>query len=67
MQWLSIIGSVLLYLLLPFIFVFRWVVIALGPILHLVGYIFSGMIIPLKFLAKFEVWHCILVSHNMET
>lgn len=41
-------------ILLPFIFLFRWLLVAIGPALHLSNYVFSWMMIPLKFLAKFE-------------
>lgn len=62
MAWLSAIGVFFLYLLLPFIVLLRWLLLALAPLLHLGGYIFSGMIFPLRFLAKFEVRRCNLRS-----
>jgi hypothetical protein len=59
MTWLSVLGSVLYYLSLPFTTVFttvyNWVLIALAPALHLGHYLFSGMLLPLRLLAKFEV------------
>jgi hypothetical protein len=55
MAWLSVLGNILLYLLVPFVIAFRWVVIAIGPALHLGSYIFSWLFMPLRFLAKFEV------------
>ncbi|KAH8768035.1 hypothetical protein BGZ57DRAFT_856573 [Hyaloscypha finlandica] len=59
MTWLSVLGSVLYYLSLPFISVFttvyNWVLVALAPALHLGHYLLSGMFLPLRLLAKFEV------------
>jgi hypothetical protein len=59
MTWLSVLGNVLYYLSLPFITafttVYNWVLVALAPALHLGHYLFSGMFLPLRLLAKFEV------------
>jgi hypothetical protein len=55
MTWLSVLGSVLYYLSLPFTTIFNWVLIALAPALHLGHYLLSGLLLPLKLFAKFEV------------
>jgi hypothetical protein len=59
MTWLLVLGSVLYYLSLPFTTVFttvyNWVLVALAPAIHLGHYLFSGMLLPLRLLAKFEV------------
>ncbi|PMD65143.1 uncharacterized protein K444DRAFT_520190 [Hyaloscypha bicolor E] len=64
MTWLSVLGSVLYYLSLPFTTVFttvyNWVLIALAPALHLGHYLFSGMLLPLRLLAKFETLYIYL-------
>jgi hypothetical protein len=59
MAWLSILGSILYYLSLPFAIIFttiyNWLIIGLAPILHLGHYLLSGLLLPLKLIAKFEV------------
>jgi cobalamin biosynthesis protein CobD/CbiB len=53
--WLSVIGRIFWLLLLPLTTLLGWLLVALGPILHLGNYLLSGMMLPLKLLAKFEV------------
>jgi hypothetical protein len=55
MTWLSVLGTVLYYLSLPFTTIFSWLLIALAPILHLGHYLLSGFLLPLRLLVKFEV------------
>ncbi len=60
MTWLSVLGSVLYYLSLPFAIIFDWILVALAPALHLGHYLLSGCLFPLRLLAKFEVGKNIL-------
>jgi cobalamin biosynthesis protein CobD/CbiB len=53
--WLSVIGRIFWLLLLPLTTLLGWLLVALGPILHLGNYLLSGMMLPFKLLAKFEV------------
>jgi hypothetical protein len=55
MTWLSVLGSVLFYVSLPFTILFNWALIALAPALHLGNYLLSGLLLPLRLFAKFEV------------
>lgn len=55
MAWLSAIGNVFYYLLLPVTTLLSWVLIALAPLLHLLSYLGSGMLLPFALVAKFEV------------
>lgn len=67
MAWLSIIGNILLYLLVPPVIVFRWLLIAIGPVVHLFSYTLSLLIIPLRFLGKFEVYLVYFHLVNLRT
>jgi voltage-gated potassium channel Kch len=60
MTWLSVLGSVLYYLSLPFKIIFDWLLVALAPVLHLGHYLLSAFLFPLRILAKFEVGENIL-------
>lgn len=60
MTWLSVLGSVLYYLSLPFKIIFDWLLVALAPVLHLGHYLLSALLFPLRILAKFEVGENIL-------
>jgi hypothetical protein len=55
MTWVSALSTVLYYLSLPFTTIFSWILIPLAPALHLGYYLLSGLLIPLKLFAKFEV------------
>jgi hypothetical protein len=60
MTWLSVIGSISYYLLLPISTLLGWLLVALAPVLHLGGYLFSACLLPLRVLAKLEVFLSIL-------
>lgn len=59
MTWYSVLGNVVYhvvyYILLPFITLFRWLLIALSPVVHLGNYMISASLLPLRLVAKFEV------------
>ena len=61
MTWITVISSTSYYLTLPvttiIALLYGWLIIALAPVLHLTAYAFSALLLPLKFLAKFEVLH----------
>lgn len=58
MTWLSMIGSTLYYLVLPVSYILSWLLAilktSLVPLLLLGSSIISGLLLPLKVLAKFE-------------
>jgi hypothetical protein len=58
MAWLSALGHVFYYLLLPFTLLLRLLVTVLAPLLYLGSYMFSGMLFPLRLLAHLEVQRC---------
>ncbi|KAE9374503.1 hypothetical protein N431DRAFT_334970 [Stipitochalara longipes BDJ] len=64
MTWLLVLSSVIYYISLPFttvlITIYDWIIIALAPALHLGHYIFSGLLLPLTLLAKFETLYIFL-------
>lgn len=60
MTWLSVTGSVFSYLILPFTTILGWLLAALSPILHLGNYIISGLLLPLRLIAKFETLYIYL-------
>jgi len=60
MTWLSVAGSIFYYLLLPVTTLFGWLLLALAPLLHLGSYVFSGFLMPLSLLAKFETLYIYL-------
>jgi hypothetical protein len=62
MTWLSVLGSVLYYLSLPFTIIFDWILVALAPVLHMGQYLLSAFLFPLRLLSKFEVGKNILFS-----
>jgi hypothetical protein len=70
MTWLSVLGSVLYYLSLPFTITFDWILVALAPVLHTGQYLLSAFLFPLRLLAKFEVgknilFYCtLLIGHE---
>jgi hypothetical protein len=55
MSWLSIIGRIFFYIALPLTTLYRWLLIALAPILHLGHYFAWALFLPVRFLAKLEV------------
>ncbi|KAG0648191.1 hypothetical protein D0Z07_5423 [Hyphodiscus hymeniophilus] len=55
MTWLSIVGSIFYYLTLPIASVFGWLLVAIAPLLHLGQHLLSGLLLPLRLLARFEV------------
>jgi len=60
MTWLSVLGSVLYYLSLPFTTAFDLLLVALAPALHLGHYALSGLLFPLRLIAKFETLYIYL-------
>ncbi|KZF22664.1 hypothetical protein L228DRAFT_247023 [Xylona heveae TC161] len=52
--YVSIAGTVLYYLSLPFTVSFRWLLVVLAPLIHLIRYIFYGLLFPVSLAAKFE-------------
>jgi len=59
MIWYSVLSNVVYlivyYILLPFTILFRWLLIALSPLVHLGHYMISAFLLPLRLVAKFEV------------
>ena len=55
MTWLSVTGTIFYYLTVPLTTFFGWLLVALAPLLHLAHYFLSGLLLPLRVLAKFEV------------
>jgi hypothetical protein len=62
MAWLALVSQVLSHLLLPFILLLRYLLVALAPVLHLGSYIFPVLLFPLRLLAKFEVQYTIFTG-----
>jgi hypothetical protein len=62
MTWISVLGSIFYHLTIPIITILGWLLVALAPLLHLGHYVASGLLLPLKLLAKFEV---LIQSHPM--
>ncbi|EKD13524.1 uncharacterized protein L3040_008609 [Drepanopeziza brunnea f. sp. 'multigermtubi'] len=60
MNWLSILRASLYYLFVPFTTLFWSIVACLAPVLHLVNYVLSACLLPVKFLAKFETLYIYL-------
>ncbi|TVY14719.1 hypothetical protein LARI1_G006877 [Lachnellula arida] len=54
MAWFPVVLSIFSYILLPIKLLFRALLILLAPVLHLGSYVFTGFILPLRLLAKFE-------------
>lgn len=54
MVWLAILG-ILYYIFLPFKVAFFFLLSILSPVLHLGHYVFSVLVVPLRFLGNFEV------------
>jgi hypothetical protein len=55
MTWLTATTTVFSYLILPFTFAFRILLIILAPALYLGSYVLAAALLPLRLLAKFEV------------
>jgi len=57
--WVSSVGIVLYYIALPFVTILGWILrflgIILAPVLHLSKFLWSACLLPLRWIAKFEV------------
>ncbi|TVY55434.1 hypothetical protein LCER1_G002704 [Lachnellula cervina] len=60
MAWFTIVISIFSYILLPIKLLFRALLILLAPVLHLGSYVFTGFMLPLRLLAKFETLYIYL-------
>jgi len=60
MAWLAVVIRTLSYILLPVKLLFNVLLILLAPVLHLGSYVFTGFMLPLRLLAKFETLYIYL-------
>jgi hypothetical protein len=54
MTWGSVAGSTVYYILLPILILWRLILILISPVLHLIAHIFYILLLPARFLARFE-------------
>jgi len=60
MAWFTIVISIFSYISLPIKLLFRALLVLLAPVLHLGSYVFTGFMLPLRLLAKFETLYIYL-------
>jgi len=60
MTWVSVLNSIFYYILLPVVAFFRSLLVVLAPLLHLGSHLLSGLLLPLRLLAKFETLYIYL-------
>jgi len=60
MTWVSVLNSIFYYVLLPVVAFFRSLLVVLAPLLHLGNHLLSGLLLPLRLLAKLETLYIYL-------